>query len=231
MRPAHSDFEDCGAVAALVRLFKSAGGFELPSWVLEPRLDRVLGSEAEMGVEGSSDLVKEARELAPRLAQLEEQICGGSKGGSSGADSAKHVVVMCRLLLGAVCEAHASKQAQSIATPGCRNNSLGKNMLLRQLYKDASLAAVWTSAHAQYLHDLRTNGGMAFCLPTIHTLPCEASELDLSDLYARRMCPSEQKFTVPASRSRDPRKVCWSNLTPRAHPARPCKHGQSTSSS
>lgn len=106
------------------------------------------------------------------------------------AGECQQAVVLCRLLLGACCEVYAATKALEICTPGCRNQSLRKNIALRQLSKDASLAAVWTSAHAQYLHDLRINKGMAFCMPTIHTFPCEVAELNLADLYAHRLSPS-----------------------------------------
>ena len=69
MRPSHYDFEDCGAIAALRRLFKGAGGFELPGWVLSPRLEYVAGSDAELGCEEVRSA--EARALAARLARFE----------------------------------------------------------------------------------------------------------------------------------------------------------------
>jgi len=59
-----------------------------------------------------------------------------------------------------------------------------------QLYNDAYLAAVWTSAHAEYVCAI-DEGNDEPPAPTLHTMPNALSGVDLSDLYARRANPRE----------------------------------------
>lgn len=59
-----------------------------------------------------------------------------------------------------------------------------------QLYHDAYAVSVWTSAHAEYAASLDA-GILEPANPSVHTVPCAASSLDLSDLYVRRSNPKD----------------------------------------
>jgi len=62
-----------------------------------------------------------------------------------------------------------------------------------QLYFDAYCAAVWTSAHAEYMAALDSD---IFDPPppSINSVPCASSGFDLSDLYARRVAPKGEGY-------------------------------------
>lgn len=59
-----------------------------------------------------------------------------------------------------------------------------------QLYFDAYAAAIWTSAHAEYVVALDA-GCEEPAAPSVGSFPCAASGVDLSDLFARRANPKE----------------------------------------
>lgn len=168
----------------------------LPWWVLECRLERVVGTECECGLCEDSDLIEQAADLVVKLTELQQRIEDTTPhpeiASSANSLTGASVLATARLLVGACCELHAAQKCRSLVTPGFRNRSVAMCQLARRLYQDSALIAAWTSAHAHYVHDLM-NQGMAIAFPSIHSVPCEAGEMDLSDLYSRRYDPSTCK--------------------------------------
>ena len=165
----------------------------LPTWLLACRLADVLGSEFETGADASDTNTRiEARVLVAELSHLESRIRGEApshpdaaprRASAPNGPSALSSIVLARLAFGACCEAYAAIAATRLAAPGQTPDSALQQVLCR-LYTDASLAAIWTSAHAAHIEQ-KLRCGIA-CEPTIHSVPCEAMEMDLSDLYAQR---------------------------------------------
>jgi len=189
------DFEDSGTVDALFRLCSDMALEydmpDLPSWILDVRMDFIIGTEAESGSEGG--LKEEVQKVIPALAKLEEKIMidaglSESKAGSSddGGGGSVHCVCLARLLLGACCEAYAILKCNRICHSGIRPTGLHANMKMKIIYKDSCHAAVWVSAHAQYLHDI-LHVGMNVSRPSLHTIKSELNENDLSELFSRRL--------------------------------------------
>tara|TARA_Y100000817_G_scaffold313046_2_gene308236 strand:- start:12100 stop:14373 length:2274 start_codon:yes stop_codon:yes gene_type:complete len=86
---------------------------------------------------------------------------------------------------------------------------------MAQLYADAAVVAVWTTAHARYLVLCETLVEPPH--PTVHTVPSYLNELDLSDLFARRTCPRmAPKLATPTlsilQRSTNPGSRGWDSL-------------------
>ena len=207
LRPLSSDFESSGTLSALLRTCKAISKDffvpELPRWLFESRLADVVGSEVEVGVESSDILQKEALAVIEPLSKLETVMlermralrgtnCPKSDEECLSPDAARGgklpVVCLARLLLGSCCEAYISLKCYSLVRPGDRVKVERDVEKVARLYKDALLVATWTSAHALYLHTLMCHK-ISPCSPSIHSVPNESSELDLSDLYARRTSP------------------------------------------
>lgn len=166
----------------------------LPAWLFVCRLDCVLGSEGEVGQGGVEGLAEEARGVVRELALLECEIGGAGgerdeerdEGGSSAGPGGAYLVALARLLLGACCEAYVVKKCSRSCRAGHRPTNEAGNRKLARLYKDSCHAAVWTSAHALYVHDL-VNYGLNAARPSLHSVRSEFSEPDLSRLYAHRV--------------------------------------------
>lgn len=181
-------------IDALVRLCSGiSSDFEMPDlpvWVLANRVQNVV----ENGE--CTELESQAREVVVGLHALESQLYAklhpGEAGTSCGAgpSNGKSVspVMLARLLLGSCCEMYASIACSLVCPLGERPSRKRNEAEAIRLYKDSFLAAVWTSAHAQCISDCISMNSKA-CDPNIHMVPSELSELDLSDLYARRTCP------------------------------------------
>ena len=90
-----------------------------------------------------------------------------------GAETEAHIIAVCNR------ECPVSERATGVPSAGAC-----------QLYFDAYAVAVWTSAHAEYVASLDA-GIVEPAPPTIGTVPCAGSSLDLSDLFARRANPRE----------------------------------------
>lgn len=188
-----SDFEDSGTIDALIRLCVSMSSEyevpDLPNWMLKPRLDCFIGTEVEMGLQGLPTMKMEAEHIIPKLATLEQKLLrrNGQLSFMEAEEKAPcgpiltniHLICLSRLLLGACCEAYACIQSDKM------HEINADEQTLRQLYKDSCHAAVWTSSHAQYLHDI-AHTNMSVARPSLHSVKCEFNELDLSDLYSRR---------------------------------------------
>lgn len=95
------------------------------------------------------------------------------------------VVSLGRMALGAAAEAALAEAALDRCAPGERGADA--DAALARTYQDAFLVAVWTSAHAQYVSAVQFGVEEPPC-PGVHSVPNAASELDLSDLFARRTC-------------------------------------------
>ena len=198
LRPLSIDFEDAGTIESLLRTCSvMADEFDvpdMPSWILEGRIELAIGSDLHAGCKGSVEMLEEAREVVPHLAALERtllrRIEGNDTGQSQAAQSSHsslcvHTVCLARLLLGACCEAFVALKSSEIAKPGTRPQAVGMCQKMARLYKDSCHAAVWTSAHAHYIHDLLTYG-ITVNGPSIYSSANELAELDLSELYSHR---------------------------------------------
>lgn len=177
---------------------------KLPAWITEPRMTCV-APETEMGEDGVGNVLKQARELVGPLATLEKAVWAhvdrivGVRSAGVGASEERcseydacsvNVPLVClsRLLLGACCEAYLTYKCSLITLPGNMGN-MQNTKVMAELCKDACRVAVWTSAHASYLHDLICHNGISPSPPSIHSVPNQFTEFDLSDLYARRHYP------------------------------------------
>lgn len=95
------------------------------------------------------------------------------------------VVALGRMALGAAVEAAFAEAALDCCAPGARGTE--SDAATARVYQDAFLVAVWTSAHAQYVSSVQF-GVEEPPPPSLHSVPNAATELDLSDLFARRTC-------------------------------------------
>ena len=153
---------------------------DLPWWALAPRLCSVVGTDSERGACGTADIDACARALAKEAAALEQRMLGTADQVASG-DCTLPVIAVARLMIGACCEAFAAIACCDVE----RRSQKGA-----RLYKDAALAAAWTSAHASYLADI-ANFGIAAEDPSLHSVVNDMDESDLSDVYARRVSPKD----------------------------------------
>lgn len=154
----------------------------------------------ETGADGEGGVLAEARALVRKLGPLQKKLWRdldsllGSEpadepaGEPAGEPTSEGVPLVClaRLLVGSCCEAQAALRAARICKPGSICQASKQELPLARLYRDALLAAAWTSAHATYLNDL-----IAFSIapssPSIHSVPSELCEFDLTGLFARRV--------------------------------------------
>lgn len=167
---------------------------DIPTWLVEARMERVIGSDLELGAEGMDGIVEQAVRLVPNLASLEQNLLKEAgkhhrttpaEGNSEAGHVRVHLVCLARTLFGACCEAYASIKCSRICPAGNRPHSAGACQRMALIYKDSCHAATWTSCHAQFLYDL-LHYDIAACYPSIRSVPSELSEIDLSDLYSRR---------------------------------------------
>lgn len=167
---------------------------DMPSWILSSSMELVIGSDLHVGCKGSVEILEEARGVVPRLAALERTLLARLEGHDSAQSPTAqssydsqcvHTVCLARLLLGACCEAFVALRSSEIARPGTRPKAIGTCQQMARLYKDSCHAAVWTSAHAHYIHDLLTYG-ITVNGPSLYSSANELVELDLSELYSHR---------------------------------------------
>ena len=173
-------------------------------------MEQVIGSDLEVGDAGIDGIVEQAERLVPELASLERSLlertgrssseASASDGGgdSSTAMGKTHVVCLARLLFGACCEAYAILKCHRICRRGYRPHSAGSCKRMARVYKDSCHAAVWTSAHANFVHDI-IHYGITACYPGVYTVPSELSEVDLSELYSHRWNASVSNASDPSS--------------------------------
>jgi hypothetical protein len=92
-----------------------------------------------------------------------------------------------RLALGDVLEEHAASAALAILHPSASKSLLSESDLAKlcQLYFDAFAVAVWTSVHAEYLHN-RKQTTEEVTDPNLLMVPNAFTQLDLLPLYERR---------------------------------------------
>ena len=203
IRPLSVDFEDAGILASLTRLCNDmSNDYPLPTippWVLCNNVECVIGTELHIGCQGNDKIVEEARVLIYHFARLERHILKRvrrhndkhrSKSQDKQPDACTttcvvHHVCLARMLVGACCEAFASLACCNISDIGTRPRDDEMCESMARLYKDACNAATWTSAHAQFLHDIVTYG-ITVGAPSLHCVANESSETDLSELYAHR---------------------------------------------
>ena len=108
------------------------------------------------------------------------------------------VVASTRVKVGAALEEQAISECEQLMEPGasvlCNAAVKGK---VAQLYFDAYAAAVWTSAHVEYLAN-RNVGMEEPPAPNMLSVPCAFTSPDLSEIYARRMHPKScSKLSAP----------------------------------
>lgn len=179
----------------------------MPQWILDDRVEFVIGSDIHVGENGDTGMVEEARGVVSLLANLERTLLTRlgrhvseehAQAQSSQDSRCVHVVCLARLLLGACCEAFVALKANEIAKPGTRPQAVGTCQKMARLYKDSCLAATWTSAHAQYIHDILTYG-ITVGGPSLHSVANESTELDLSELYSHRFSTHQSDSSVSNS--------------------------------
>lgn len=96
-----------------------------------------------------------------------------------------------RVAYGADCEDFVAKLADRLLLKSeGQQTEADLHARLARCYADAYRAAVWTSAHAEYLSALDA-GILEPPPPGICSLPCAASGIDLSDFFAYRVAPTE----------------------------------------
>lgn len=240
LKPLSADFEEAGTIAALDRLWHGITEDcdavpDLPPWVLNPCMVNVVGSEAETGADGPGEMQGEATALVPQLSALEAALLARldvvlqriptppvrHTVETASAGGPVPVIALARLLLGACCEVYASVRCSLIAPPGEAAEGTCGISLAARLYKDSCLVATWTSAHAAYLNDLLCHK-IAICAPSLHSVPNESAELDLSDLYAHRSCRKALKSNSGAhiislmTRCTNPGARGWDNVVHRS---------------
>ena len=164
----------------------------LPKWIFACRMDFVLGTESENGVDGGERVCSEAKQAIVLLSQLEKRIlseCQKDQPGDGPSEPESsdgvHLVALARLLLGACCEAYTTKKCNRTCKCGHRPHNIAANMKIARLYKDSCHAACWTSAHALYIHDILQDG-INVARPSIHSVKSEFNEPDLSQVFAHR---------------------------------------------
>jgi hypothetical protein len=205
IRPLSVDFEDSGTVDALKNLYREIClEYDAPHinwWVTHERIERIIGTELHVGVSGPTNIVNEARWLIHRLSRLEnillndsnKEINGEFRGNTNtqqffahdGPRGEVHIISLARTLFGACCEAFSVIKCNRICKCGQRPTNKEEQYKMARIYKDSCHAAVWTSSHAQFIHDI-VQYGISHSYPGIQNVPSELSELDMSDLYSRR---------------------------------------------
>ena len=218
VRPLYTCFEDVGAFDALRRLeaqlrfahpaMAEARLRQLPTWLTRSECDVPMGSIAEtLNPRLAMDLVHNLR--AARIAV--EATGGGAAGGAAGgalADGGSPLVTpaphcgrvlvsMVRLAYGELLEAYAAQLAtRMLATFGQTSSDVAHARVAR-LWHDAYLAAVWTSAQAQFVlralerrataQEPRLAATVVDALPPpeLHSVPCASNQTDLLALYER----------------------------------------------
>ena len=122
-------------------------------------------------------------------------LLGGTFAQAASAAGGRRAAALRRLALGAELEKLAATRCKQLSCGSRRAIEHASGAAQReatQLYHDAFLVAVWTSAHAEYVAVLDDEEGDAEPPPpTLHTVPNALSGIDLSDLYARRANPRE----------------------------------------
>lgn len=112
-------------------------------------------------------------------------VTGGDFGEAARTAGGRREAAAARVEIGAQLEAYATRAVG--------RTWVGLGCVECQLYYDAYCAAVWTSAHAEYL--AASDGDIQEpATPSIGTVPCAASGLDLSDLYARRVASKNEGY-------------------------------------
>lgn len=146
----------------------------------------------EAGLDGAlRRLLARRRDGAP----VAPWLLGGPFAQAASAAGGRRAAAVRRLALGAELEKLAATRCKQLACGSRRaieHASAAARREATQLYHDAYLVAVWTSAHAEYVAALDDeDGDEEPPPPTVHTVPNALSGIDLSDLYARRANPRE----------------------------------------
>ena len=131
-------------------------------------------------------LAKEAEQ------HVEEWVIGGDFEEAAASAGGRRKAAATRLAFGAQLEEYA-KYTISRIWPANRSELPDDAIARRwacQLYFDSYCAAVWTSAHAEYIAAL-DSGVIEPASPSITTVPCASCGFDLSDLYERRVAQTE----------------------------------------
>ena len=106
---------------------------------------------------------------------------------------------LAKLDLGAKLEEVAVSACERAVEPGgaIMATSAKVRGVVSQLYFDAYAAAVWTSAHAEYVAAI-DSGDEEPTAPSMFSVPCAFTSYDLSEMYARRAHPKTcAKHTAP----------------------------------
>jgi hypothetical protein len=138
-------------------------------------------------------------------------------------------VAVLRLVLGDILEGHAVKLASRLekrssdssdssdpdkdSSDSAKDAAKDSRAALCQLYFDAYAVAVWTSAHAEYLYNLKRTSE-TIPSPSIFSVPCMSTQLDFTTIYERKttqkMLPKEATSIIQLlSRCTNPGTRGW----------------------
>ena len=213
LKPIFSDFEALGVYSALERSLlslKSHADIEIPRCFFDTNFEsavlRVDGGTAAAVVTRCRALEQKLMEkngehlarrprahdhslLFERMANVDEfetRACG------------RRNLALARVAIGAVLEAVLIDCALQFSLPGqvflhdtsTRHEDRVRRFKLARLYSDSFKIALWTSVHVGYVGQLNM-GVETPPPPSIFGVPSSATEIDWSDLFARRFLPRQ----------------------------------------
>jgi hypothetical protein len=208
MRPLFTSFEDAGVGGALARwrihLQERAPSLALalPAWVWSLDFSLAVTECARCG--NAPALVAHLRDARRALTDDADAAARGDGDGEWGAEPAvsttQQSAAIVRLCLGEVLEALAARMARAVVADDDAPGPDVDKRALSTLYYDSYCAAVWTSAHAEYLgciHDLLGNQPVtearvrAFMVPSpeLYTVANMSHLLHLGTLMERTASP------------------------------------------
>ena len=133
--------------------------------------------------------------------EAQEWVVGGEFQEAIDAAGGKREAAAARLALGIELELYATHTLENVWS--ANRMTLPEDAIAKrwacQLYFDSYAAALWTSAHAEYIAALDSDI-LEPAVPSINTVPCASAAFDLSDLYARRVaskCEGYPKVVEP----------------------------------
>jgi len=204
MHSLHSDFEDVGMGGAIARLLgalhQRVGAVEVPAWVWS--LDYAFAVTECARCDGVTALVAHLRGV--RRVLLNEQGGAGEDGEPSPlpplARTATQTAAIVRMCFGEVLEAIAVCVARSVVADEVAPGPGVDAAWLSCVYYDSYCAAVWTSAHAEYvatIQDLLAGRSpteelvrdMMVPAPDLYTVACAGHLAHLGTLLERTASP------------------------------------------
>jgi len=145
--PMCADFEDAGVAGAMSRLLSRLRQLADPSLALPAWLWSLDFAYAVAQCAAHPDVPG----LIRAMAETTRALGGKAEGATASAATATQMAAIARLRFGAMLEALAAGAASASVAPEEAPGAGVDRAALASLYHDAYCAAVWTSAHAEYL--------------------------------------------------------------------------------